>query len=127
MANVDRSISTVLHDIVGNVQEIIRSEVRLAKTEITEELGKLGSASMLIGVGALLLTFSALFLLLAIVYALSLVLPAWEAALIVGVSVGVIAALCCGLGLKKFKAVRAAPKATASVKENVQWAKQLTR
>jgi len=127
MANVDRSISTVLHDIVGNVQEIIRSEVRLAKTEITEELGKLGSASMLIGVGALLLTFSALFLLLAIVYALSVVLPAWEAALIVGVSVGVIAALCCGLGLKKFKAVRAAPKATASVKENVQWAKQLTR
>jgi len=127
MPNADRSISTVLHDIVGNVQDIIRSEVRLAKTEVTEELGKLGHASILLGVGALLLTFSALFLLLAIVYALSVVLPAWAAALIVGGGVGAIAALCCGLGLKKFKAVRAAPKTTASVKENVEWAKQLTR
>ena len=127
MANVDRSISTVLHDIVGNVQDIIRSEVRLAKTEITEELGKLGLASILLGVGALLLVFSALFVLLAIVYALSAFLPAWEAALIVGAGVGVIAALCWGLGLKRFKAVRAAPKTTASVKENVEWAKQLTR
>ena len=127
MANVDRSISTVLHDIVGNVQDIIRSEVRLAETEVTEELGKLGHASILLAVGALLLTFSALFALLAIIYALSAFLPAWEAALIVAAGVGAIAALCCGLGLKKFKAVRAAPKTTASVKENVEWAKQLTR
>ena len=127
MANVDRSISTVLHDIVGNIQDIIRSEVRLAKTELTEELGKLGFASILVGVGALLLTFSALFVLLAIVYALSAFLPAWEAALIVAVGVGAIAALCWSLGLKKFRTVRAASKTTASVKENIQWAKQLTR
>ena len=127
MANVDRSISTVLHDIVGNVQDIIRSEVRLAKTEITDELGKLGIASILLGVGALLLTFSALFALLAIIYALSTFLPAWEAALIVAAGVGAIAALCWGVGLQKFRAARAAPKTTASVKENVEWAKQLTR
>jgi uncharacterized membrane protein YqjE len=127
MANGDRSISTVLHDIVGNVQEIIRSEVRLAKTEVTEELRKLGLASILLVVGALLLIFSTLFLLLAVVYALSAVVPAWAAALIVGAGVGVIAALCCGLGVKRFKVVRAAPKTTESVKENVEWAKQLTR
>jgi len=127
MASADRSISTVLRDIVGNVQDIVRAEVRLAKSEATEELRKLGSASVLLVVGVLLLTFCALFLLLAAVYALSVVLPAWAAALIVGAGLGVIAALCCGMGLKKLKAVRAAPKTTATVKENVEWAKQLTR
>jgi uncharacterized membrane protein YqjE len=127
MAAAERSISTVLHDIVGNIQDIVRSEVRLAKTELTEELGKSRSAGMLLGVGGLLLTFSTLFFLLAIVYALRLVMPAWAAALIVGAGVGVIAALCCIVAIKRFKALRAVPKTVASVKENVQWAKQLTK
>jgi len=127
MATADRPISTVLNDIIGNVQDIVRSEVRLARTEITEELGKSRSAAVLCAVGMLLLTFSAVFLLLAIVYALSLVMPGWAAALVVGLGVGVIAAMFLGVGIKRFKTVRAAPKTTASLKENVQWAKQLTK
>jgi uncharacterized membrane protein YqjE len=127
MAAAARPISEVLHDIVGNVQDIVRSEFRLAKTEVTEEMGKLRSAGVLLGVGALMVSFSAVFLLLAIVYALSLVMPAWAAALVVGVAIGAIAAVCCGLGIKRFRAVRAAPKTTASVKEDVEWAKQLTK
>jgi len=127
MATANRSISTVLTDIVGNIQEIVRSEMRLAKTEVTEEVAKLRSASVLMGLGAFMLSVSVLFVLLAVVYALSAVMPAWAAALIVGVGAGVIAALCCGLGIKRFKAVRAAPKTTATLKENVEWAKNLTR
>jgi uncharacterized membrane protein YqjE len=125
--NPDRSISAVLHDIVGNVQDIVRSELRLAKTELGEELGKSRSAGMLLGVGALMLVFSALFLLLAVVYALSLVVAAWAAALIVGAGIGIIAALCCALGIKRFRTIRAAPKTTATLKENVEWARQLRK
>jgi uncharacterized membrane protein YqjE len=123
----DRTISTVLHDIVGNIQDIIRSEVRMAKTELAEELGKSRSAAMMLGAGALMLIFGVLFVLLAIVYALSLVMAEWAAALIVGLGVGVIAAMCCVIGIKKFKTLRAAPRTVESVKENVEWAKQLTR
>jgi uncharacterized membrane protein YqjE len=127
MANADRPISAVLHDIVGNVQDIIRAEVRLAKTELVEELAKSRSAAVLLAAGALTLAFSALFVLLAIVYALSLVMAAWAAALVVGVGIGVVAALCVGLGMKKFKAIRGAPKTATTMKENLQWAKQLTK
>jgi hypothetical protein len=127
MAAADRSISTVLSDIVGNVQDIVRSELRLARTEATEELGKVRSAGVLLGAGVLLVIFSGIFLLLAAVYALSTVVPAWMAALIVGGGVGVIAALCVGVAIQRFKSVRAVPKTTATVKENVEWAKQLTR
>jgi len=127
MATADRPISTVLNDIIGNVQDIVRSEVRLARTEITEELAKSRSAAVLCAVGTLLLTFSAVFLLLAIVYALSMVMPGWAAALVVGLGLGVIAALFLGVGIKRFRTVRAAPKTAASLKENIQWAKQLTK
>jgi len=127
MSPADRSISAVLHDIVGNIQDIVRCEIRMAKSELTEELGKSRSAGVLVGIGALMLTFSALFLLLAAVYALSLLMPEWAAALIVGAGVGATAALCFSVGIKRLKAVRAAPKAVASMKENVEWARQLTK
>jgi uncharacterized membrane protein YqjE len=127
MAAGERSISTVLYDIVGNVQEIIRSEIRLARTEFAEELGKFRSASVLLGAGALLATFGVLFLLLAIVYALSLVIPAWAAALAVAAAVAALAGILLGAGIRRMKALRAAPKTTATLKENVEWAKQLTR
>ena len=127
MPNADRPISAVLHDIVGNVQEIVRSEMRLARTEFTEEMRKARSGGVLVGVGVLVLVFCTLFLLLAAVYALSDVLPGWASALIVAAGVGLIAAVLLGLGIKKFKAIRATPQTVASVKENVQWAKQLAK
>lgn len=127
MRAADRPISAVLHDIVGNIQDIIRSELRMAKTELGEQLGKSRSAAILLGVGVLLLGCSVLFVLLAIVYALSLVMAGWAAALIVGVAVGLFAAVCLNLGIRKLQAMRAAPKTAESLKENVAWAKQLTR
>ena len=38
----DRSVSDVLQDILRNVQEILRSEVRLAKAEIRQEATQSG-------------------------------------------------------------------------------------
>ena len=127
MQNGNRPISAVLHDIVGNFQHIVRSEVRLAKTELREQVRKSTSAGVMLGIGVVLLVFSVLFVLLAAVYALSLVVPAWMAALIVGAGLGLVAALCVAVGISRFKKVRAAPKTVASVKEDVEWAKQLTR
>ena len=84
MAAVDRPISVVLHDIVGNIQDIVRSEVLLAKTELREEVVRSRSAAILLAVGVLLLSFGAFLVLLAIVLALTGLMPGWAAALIVG-------------------------------------------
>jgi len=83
MAAEDRSFSDVVHDILHNVQEIVRSEVRLAKTEIGEEAAKAKSSAVLLGAGGLAALYAVLFLLLMIVYALCLVMPNWAAALLV--------------------------------------------
>ena len=52
MEDSDRSIASVLSDIVGNVQEIVRAEVRLAKTEVREEIGKARRGLMFVAAGA---------------------------------------------------------------------------
>lgn len=127
MALDTRPISAVLQDIVANIQDIVRAEVRLAKTEVGEEFRKARSAGVLCGVGAATAFFSALFLLLAIVYALSRVMPEWAAALSVAAAIGVVALVTLRLGIRRFKSIHAAPKTAASLKENVQWAKQLTK
>jgi uncharacterized membrane protein YqjE len=123
MSSSDRSFGVVLQDIVFNIQEIVRAELRLAKTEVREELAKAGSASVLTAVGAAAAFFSAMFLLFAAMYALSTVMPAWAAALTVAVLIGAIAGVALSMGLKRFKTIEAAPRTVAQLKETIEWAK----
>jgi hypothetical protein len=127
MAAGIRSIPEILQDVLTNIQDIVRAEVRLARAELGDELNSARSGGVWIGVGAVAAIFSALFLLLACVYALSLVMPNWAAALIVAAAMGGAAAVTLSLGLKRLKTIRAAPKTAASLKENVRWAKDLTK
>lgn len=121
----NRTFSDVMQDIVGNVQEIVRSEVRLAKTEVQEEAGKAKSSAVLLGAGALTAIFGILFLLLTIVNALSLVMPRYAATLIVGASLAVIATVMVTAGLRRFRQIYpTSERAVETVKENVEWAKQ---
>lgn len=127
MAASIRSIPEILRDVLTNIQDIVRAEVRLAKAELGEELSSARTAGLLLGVGVVAAIFGALFLLLACVYALGRVMPDWAAALIVAAAVGVAAAVTLGLGLKRFKTIQAAPKTSASLKENVRWAIEQTK
>lgn len=124
----DRTTADLLKEIVGNVQEIIRSEVRLAKAEIREESSKGLSAAKLLGAGAVLSLYALGFVLLSSVYLLGTVVPPWAAALIVGVIVGTIAAALMLKGRAQFKKVSPKPEKTiGNVKENVAWIKGQTR
>jgi uncharacterized membrane protein YqjE len=128
MAPGDRSIPDVLQDIIRNVQEIVRSEVRLAKTEIREELDKARSSTLLLGAGAATAMFAVLFLLLTVVYALALVMPEWAAAMLVGAALAAVAIVLFAVGLKRFKQIHPTPARTVeTIKENVEWARQHTK
>jgi len=125
MGAEDRSFSDVMQNILRNVQEIVRSEVHLAKAEIQEEAGKAKSAGVLLGGGSVTAVFAAFFLLFTIYQALALVIPNWAAALIVGAILAVVATLMLAAGVQRFKRIRPAPERTVeSIKENVEWARQ---
>lgn len=122
---VDRSFSELLQGIIHNVQDIVRSEVRLAKTEIREEAIKAKASLIMLGAGAVTGLFAILFLLLMIVSALALILPNWAAALVVAAALAVAAGMMLAGGIKSFQKIHAAPERTVeTIKENIQWAKQ---
>jgi hypothetical protein len=126
--NEDRSVSDVLQDILGNLQDIVRSEVRLAKAEFKTEAGHAARSARPLIAGAVLCLYAGGLLLLALVHGLSLLLPAWTAALLVGILVSLLAATLICMGQARLREVNPKPKKTIeTTKEDVQWLKDQTR
>jgi uncharacterized membrane protein YqjE len=124
----DRSMAEILKDIIGNVQEIVRGEVRLAKQEVKAETSKAWNSARMLMVGWILALFAAGYVLLGVVYALALAIPAWAAAGAVGIALAIAAAASISAGMNKWKLVHPAPEKTIeTIKENVQWMKNQAR
>ena len=124
MPPVERSVADVFKDIVRNLQDIMRAEVRLAKTELRNEIGRFQGGALALGIGALASVFALLFVLLAAATGLAEVVPYWAASLVVALALMVCAAVAITAGLKRLKRVRIAPETVESLKENTEWAKR---
>lgn len=125
--NDERSVSDVLQDIFGNVQDIVRSEVRLARAEIKSEAEKTARAAKSLIAGAILGFYAGGLLLMAGVYGLSMVLAPWLAALVVGAFVAVAAVSLISVGRERLRLVKKPEKTIRTMKEDVQWLKDQTR
>jgi uncharacterized membrane protein len=119
-----RTVPEVLQDIVGNIQEIIRSEFRLAKAEVKQEANKAAKPVTHLVIGGALALYALGFLLWTAVLAMATVMAMWMAALVVGVLLAIISMALISGASKRLKHVNAVPERTVeTLKENVQWAK----
>ncbi|HET8548466.1 MAG TPA: phage holin family protein [Bryobacteraceae bacterium] len=124
----ERSTGDVLKDIIGNMQDIIRSEVRLARVEMKEETGKMFRAAAVLAAGAVLALYGLLFILLALVYTLTTSLSPAASALIVGVALAIVAGILVSAGRARLRKVSPKPEKTIdTVKENIEWLKGQTK
>ena len=123
-----RSIKQIVQDIVNHVTDIFRSEVQLARTEVRQDLMHYGKASSLVGIAGVLLFYAVGLILLSAVYALQSMMPPWLAAVLVGVAVGIVAAVLYTTGRKKLKQASLRPdKTIKTLEDNVTWFKKQTR
>lgn len=122
----DRSMADVVKDIIANVQEMIRSEVRLAKAEVREETTKTLAGAKLLAIGAVLALFAAGFLLTSIAQLLATFMPAWIGTLLVALALGIPGAVLLMSGSSKLT-VPKPQKTIDNVKENVEWMKNQTK
>jgi hypothetical protein len=124
----ERTFSDILLSAVDNIRSIIRSEIRLAKTETKEEAAKAISAAKILAAGVVFALYAGAFLLLSLMRGIEGVTPPWAAALIVAGAVGLAAALAIRSGLSRLKGVDVKPEKTVeTIKENVEWVKDQTR
>ena len=105
----------------ADLSRLVRNEIQLAQTEISAKIKQAGMGVGAFGGAGVLALYGLGVLIAAAILGLALVLPAWLAALIVGVVVLAIAGVVALVGKKKIsEAGPAVPEKTvASVKEDV--------
>lgn len=120
-------LAQLLGGIANDIQELVRGEVRLARSEMDQKLNRVLMAAIWL-VGGALVAFAGLVVILQGVAAiLALVLPTWVASLIVGVLIVAIGGLLARSGLAMLSIKTLIPTRTVSslqkdarvVKENI--------
>jgi Putative Actinobacterial Holin-X, holin superfamily III len=116
-----RPFTDVLSDIGRNVQDLLRSEIRLAQSELRQRLFGARTGS-LVAVGLMASFLGAFFLLLAVLSALRFVMPAWAAALCLAAVLALTGAAALTVGLRRLRTIGPVLKPVDSMKENAEWA-----
>jgi hypothetical protein len=124
-----RPLGQLFGDLAEQLATLIRKEMELARTEMTEKATAMGRDAASIGIGAALGYGGVLVLLGAAVLLLVEVgLDAWIAALIVGLVAAGVGAFLVNQGRTKLAEVDLAPKKTVeTLKDDAQWAKEQTQ
>jgi uncharacterized membrane protein YqjE len=128
-ASYDRSLSDLLKDLTTDISALIRQEIALARVEMTQKTKIYARASAMMAVAGVLALLAIGVLTACIILAINVALPAWLAALIVGVAYLIIAGIFILVGRARLRrAGRPVPEQTIqTIKEDVSWARQQAR
>jgi Putative Actinobacterial Holin-X, holin superfamily III len=99
-----RPITDVLVAIGHNAQDLLRSEIQLAQSEVRDRLLSARPAGVLFAVGAAAALLGALFLLMAVLFALRLLMPAWAAAGCIAAVLAATSTIALSTGIRRFRA-----------------------
>jgi len=114
--DADRSLGTIIKELMENISTLFRSEIALLKWEFKDTVAKLGGGIGLFAGALFLALVGVAFLFVTIVLGLvALGVPAWLSALIVTVVLFVVAGVLAMMGKKKFAAAQFVP--TQSVEQ----------
>lgn len=122
----DRSLGELFGDLTRETSELVRQEVALAKTELTDKATKVGKDLGFLAAGGAVAYAGFLALVAAVIYFLAEVvnLPLWVSALAVGLVVAAVGYFLIRKGLDALKQVDPVPQQTVqSLQEDAAWVK----
>lgn len=129
----ERSIGQILRELTHETSLLLRQEVDLAKTEMSEKASRVGTNLGSVAVGGAVAFLGAIALLMAVIYALGAILnnfvspdtASWLAPLIVGAILAAAGYSLMTKALATLKQESLAPKKTTqSLQENKAWLKE---
>jgi uncharacterized membrane protein YqjE len=122
----ERSLADLLSQTTQDLSGLLRSEVKLAKVELKQEASTAAKAGGMLGAAGVLAHLAVLLALFAAAWGLDAIMPTGLAFLIVAVVVAVVAFVLYRLGRARLEdATPVAPKTAQTLKEDVEWARQL--
>jgi hypothetical protein len=129
MAAAERPLVEVLNTIFGSVEDLVRSEVNLARAELREEIAKTTRGAWWLALGAVAGFLAAGFLLLAVFLGLARSVPDWAAALIIAGALAIIAAVTLRIHRSKARALKRWHSRLLGphFKESMPWVKPRTK
>ena len=126
-ASADRTLGELLRDLSDGTAQLVRQEIRLARTETVESLLGLKHGTVLVGTGIALALCAAGATVAFLVLVLSRYVlggRTWLAALIVAIVLDLVAWVCVRRGAAALSAKRLAPhETTTSIRDTARWLK----
>lgn len=125
----DRSLGELFGELARETSTLVRQEVALARTELSQKAGEIGKDLGFLAVGGAIAYAGLLAIIAAVIIALGTIgLPWWLAALLVGLVVAGIGFFLVQRGLGAIKREGLAPKQTLdTLKEDAEWVKEQAR
>ena len=124
MVKEERSLGELFSELASETGTLVRQEVALAQAELTKKATNVGKNVGYLAVGGAVAYAAVLAIMAAVIIGLSYFIPAWAAALIVGVVVGIAAYMMISSALAALKRTDLAPRETVeTLKEDAQWLK----
>jgi uncharacterized membrane protein YqjE len=121
------STAELISRLSEQTSRLVRDEMRLARAELSSKAKQGGLGVGLLGAGGVLAWFGVGALIATAIIALSLLLPAWAAALIVTAVLFVVAGILALVGKKKVSALSPTPERTVqNVKQDITEVKERT-
>lgn len=124
-ARDDRSLGELFTELTRQTTTLLRQEVALAKTEMSQKFSSVGKDVGSLAVGGAVAYAGFLAILAAIIILLAEVIPWWLSALVVGLVVAGIGYMLIQRGLTNLKQEDLAPtKTIETLKDDAEWAKR---
>jgi hypothetical protein len=124
----DRSLGELFSELAQETSALVRQEVNLAKTEMSQKASRAGRHVGVMAAGGAVAYAGLLAILAGVIVLLDNVMPLWLSALLVGIVVAVVGYLLVRRALDALKREDFAPRQTMeTLKEDQQWAKDQTR
>jgi hypothetical protein len=121
----NKPLGDLFSDLAGDMSNLVRQEVALARVEIAQKAKRVGKNVGYLVVGGAVGYAALLAVLAAVIMLLDRVMPAWGAALLVGVLVAGISWLLIGKAMTALQDTELTPRETVeTLKEDAAWMKQ---
>ena len=123
----DRSLGELFTELAQETSTLVRQEVALAKTEMTQKASRVGKHMGILAAGGAVAYAGLLAIVAGVIALLNVVMPLWVAALLVGVVIAVVGYILVRRALDALKREDFAPRETIeTLKEDQRWAKDQT-